>query len=400
LSDKEKNQDQDNATEDQQIEDAEVVEELHAEDVESDVEADEDQPSDEAAEEVQESDQAEVLTDPSEVQLPAQQKSSVIPMVIGGAVAAALGFGAAVALGVTGGSQPSTYAQETRALIEVEVGNIAYELERIEGLTDQSGLRKELAAIADTLDADLSGDVENLKTQVRSLFEITGQLSERIDALESRPLQELASDQAVAAYEAERAKLQEAVASHRADIEQMAADARAMEAAARQEALKSQGAALITDVTVAVNSGAPFTETVAALEAEGAIVPQALKAQAAEGVPTQAALIEAYPEAARAALRAVRQQTADQGGKGGVVAFLQDQLGVRSVAPKDGDDADAVRSRGEAALKAGDLASAFAELDALPSEGQAEMTDWIALATRRAQALDALFALKQELNGN
>ena len=400
MSDKEKNQDQDNATEDQQIEDAEVVEELHAEDVESDVEADEDQPSDEAAEEVQESDQAEVLTDPSEVQLPAQQKSSVIPMVIGGAVAAALGFGAAVALGVTGGSQPSTYAQETRALIEVEVGNIAYELERIEGLTDQSGLRKELAAIADTLDADLSGDVENLKTQVRSLFEITGQLSERIDALESRPLQELASDQAVAAYEAELAKLQEAVSAHRADIEQMAADARAMEATARQEALKSQGAALITDVTVSVNSGAPFTETVAALEAGGASVPQALKAQAAEGVPTQAALIEAYPEAARAALRAVRQQTADQGGQGGVMAFLQDQLGVRSVAPKDGNDADAVLSRAEAALKAGDLASAFAELDALPSEGQAEMTDWIALATRRAQALDALSALKQDLNGN
>jgi len=400
LSDKEKNQDQDNATEDQQIEDAEVVEELHAEDVESDVEADEDQPSDEAAEEVQESDQAEVLTDPPEVQLPPQQKSSVIPMVIGGAVAAALGFGAAVVLGVTGGSQPSAYAQETRALIEVEVGNIAYELERIEGLTDQSGLRKELAAIADTLDADLSGDVENLKTQVRSLFEITGQLSERIDALESRPLQELASDQAVAAYEAELAKLQEAVSAHRADIEQMAADARAMEAAARQEALKSQGAALITDVTVAVNSGAPFTETVAALEAEGASVPQALKAQAAEGVPTQAALIEAYPATARAALRAVRQKTADQGGQGGVVAFLQDQLGVRSVAPKDGDDADAVLSRAEAALKAGDLTSAFAELDALPAEGQAEMTDWIAMATRRAQALDALSALKQDLNGN
>ena len=400
MSDKEKDQDQDNATEDQQIEDAEVVEELPAEDVESDVDADEKQPSDEAAEEVQESDQAEVLTDPSEVQLPPQQKSSVIPMVIGGAVAAALGFGAAVTLGVTGGSQPSAYAQETRALIEVEVGNIAYELERIEGLTDQSGLRKEMAAIADTLDADLSGDVENLKTQVRSLFEITGQLSERIDALESRPLQELASDQAVAAYEAELAKLQEAVSAHRADIEQMAADARAMEAAARQEALKSQGAALITDVTVAVNSGASFTEAVAALEAEGASVPQALKSQAAEGVPTQAALIEAYPETARAALRAVRQKTADQGGQGVVVAFLQDQLGVRSVAPKDGDDADAVLSRAEAALKAGDLASVFAELDALPAEGQAEMTDWIAIATRRAQALDALSALKQDLNGN
>jgi len=83
-----------------------------------------------------------------------------------------------------------------------------------------------------------------------------------------------------------------------------------------------------------------------------------------------------------------------------VMAFLQDQLGVRSVAPKDGNDADAVLSRAEAALKAGDLASAFAELDALPSEGQAEMTDWIALATRRAQALDALSALKQDLNGN
>lgn len=400
MSDKEKDQDQDIATEDQAIEDAEVVEELPSESAEPEPDEDENQTSDEAPEDAQEPDQAEVLTDPSEMQMLPQPKSSVMPMVIGGAVAAALGFGAAVALGLTGGSQPSAYDQESRALIEAQADEVSNELKRIEGLTDQSGLRKELSAIADTIDADLGGDVENLTTQVRSLFEISGQLSERIDALESRPLQELASDQAVAAYEAELAKLQQAVAAHRADIEQMAADARAMEAAARQEALKSQGAALITDVTVALNSGAPFTEAVAALEAEGANVPAALKAQAADGVPTHAALIEAYPDAARAALRAVRQLAADEGGQGGVMAFLQDQLGVRSVAPKDGDEADAVLSRAEAALKAGDLAGALAELDTLPVAGQAEMADWIALATLRALALDALSALKQDLNGN
>ena len=82
------------------------------------------------------------------------------------------------------------------------------------------------------------------------------------------------------------------------------------------------------------------------------------------------------------------------------MAFLQDQLGVRSVAPKDGDGADAVLSRAEASLKAGDLAGSLAELQALPEAGQAEMTDWIALTTQRAQALDALSTLKQDLNGN
>ena len=402
MSDKEKDQETPKDPAAEPIEDAVVVEEVAAEPEEDVAKEDENQAeeatNDEPAEE------AEVLVDPSDMQMPLAQRSPIVPMILGGAVAGAIGFVAATVLqlDLLGSGQPTAYELETRRIADDQAGQIStliVDLERVEGLTDQAGLRAEINAISAAVDTNFSEDLAGLSAQILALQEISTQLSDRLDAVESRPIQEMVSDASVEAYEAEMTKLREATASHRADIEAMAADARAAEAAARAETLKSKGAALVTDLSLAVRGGAPFAAHIAQLEAEGASVPAALKAHAAEGVPTQTQLTDTFPEAARAALRAIRQDEAGNGGQGGVMAFLQDQLGVRSVAPKEGDSADAILSRAEAALKAGDVAAALAEVASLPESGQQAMTNWVSAAETRASAFAALGQLKEELSG-
>jgi hypothetical protein len=75
-------------------------------------------------------------------------------------------------------------------------------------------------------------------------------------------------------------------------------------------------------------------------------------------------------------------------------------LGARSVAPREGDDPDAVLSRAEAAIKAGDLNATLTELDTLPEEAQAAIADWRAAADARVAARAAADALAQRLTAD
>lgn len=83
-----------------------------------------------------------------------------------------------------------------------------------------------------------------------------------------------------------------------------------------------------------------------------------------------------------------------------VSAFFRTQLGTRSLEPKEGDDPDAILSRAEAALKAGQLDTALAELAAMPEAGQPALAPWIASANARRDALAAATELSQQLNSN
>jgi hypothetical protein len=66
-----------------------------------------------------------------------------------------------------------------------------------------------------------------------------------------------------------------------------------------------------------------------------------------------------------------------------VEGFFRRQLGVRSLEAQEGEGTDAVLSRAEAALDAGDLETALAELEALSPEARAPFEDWIAGAEAR-----------------
>jgi hypothetical protein len=125
-------------------------------------------------------------------------------------------------------------------------------------------------------------------------------------------------------------------------------------------------------------------------------VPDALAGQSA-GVATLAELSAAFPEAARAALTAAREASGESEGLGG---FLRTQLGVRSLEPQEGDSADAVLSRAEAALRDGRLTDALAEVAALPEAGQAALAEWTARAETRQDAVAAAEELAQSLTAN
>jgi hypothetical protein len=84
----------------------------------------------------------------------------------------------------------------------------------------------------------------------------------------------------------------------------------------------------------------------------------------------------------------------------GFGAFMRNQFDVRSTTPQEGDGADAVLSRAEAAVRAGRLSDALAEISALPEVVRAEMSDWLAQAESRADAIAAVDILSTSLSDN
>ncbi|MBK8438750.1 MAG: hypothetical protein IPL38_04340 [Rhodobacter sp.] len=170
-------------------------------------------------------------------------------------------------------------------------------------------------------------------------------------------------------------------ADQAAEAEAAAADARAK--AARIEALGRIKAAAL--------SGAPYAESLAALD--GLAVPDILRQFADTGMQTPGALAEAFTPAARDALDAARRASGSDGVTGGFWNFLRIQTGARSLEPREGDDPDAILSRAEAAVRAGDILAALDELAALPAEGQSAMEIWMAKAKDYLAAEQALAAL-------
>ena len=248
-----------------------------------------------------------------------------------------------------------------------------------------TGFAEALAALSAELGA-ISQDVAGLRGEVSAL---PTDLAARIDALDARtaPLEGALGEirdaaaplpERVAALERDLGARMDAV---EAEVAALGAEARDVEAEA--EALAREAAA--NQVRLAVRSGGvPFAEP---LEVLGGAVPEALASQADAGVPSRGGLNEDFPARSRAALRAAR---AAEGPAAGVGGFLQRVTNARSLAPREGDDADAVLSRAEAALREGDLEATLAELQTLPTDVQAEFGDWLARARARLEAERAL----------
>ena len=101
---------------------------------------------------------------------------------------------------------------------------------------------------------------------------------------------------------------------------------------------------------------------------------------------TCAAILDATAAALKAA-------PANDGAMGVIGNFLRVQTGARSVEPREGSDPDAVLSRADAAVKAGDIPGALSEIGALPQPGQDAMSGWSAQARTWVEANAALTAL-------
>lgn len=334
--------------------------------------------------------------------------------------------------------------------VESEVGSLSSGIvtqlgqvtETLSSLSDAVGtIETRLTGVDGSL-SDLEGGLKGVTDQLGTVEESLSGVDDRLVAVEKRPMVE-SSETAKSTFDAYEREVQRLTEELSAQQEESAATAKRMaelaslteqqitavqeEAAARLAAMQAEASSQITEtqaqtdakvqeaqstaqsasVTAALISleksleeGTPYADALATI-GETADVPDALSAQADSGVQTLMQLRDSYPEAARAALEAsIREtsQSADPVGK--LTAFFRHQTGARSLAPKEGDDADAVLSRAEASVDSGDIPAALAELGALPEGGQSAMSDWTSAATARVEAVAAAATLVASLQTN
>ena len=390
--------------------DAEIVEEIEADPAEAAVEDTQDDPvtdddetpsSDDVADELDATETVEdnpsepdLAEDPATPQPPVteptpQKSGGIMPLLIGGILAGAIGFGAASVPGLL----PSGPDEATLAMQE----QLATQAQDIDALKSQDATSA-LTALADGT-ATLQGSVDGLTASLAGINQkfddvsaaLAG-LDSRIIELEKRPLTQGLPSSAIKAYERELEDLKASVAEQRAE-------AAAMEENAKLTAQQALARAALTRVLSALDAGqgfrAPLTDLVTAT---GTPAPQILDDLADSGVVSLATLQSSYPEAARAALAAARKVEGTSGNR--FLSFMQSQLGARSVTPQEGDGADAVLSRAEAALRTGNLTDVLAELGTLPDPAKPAIAAWLETAKTRQAALSAGNALSAQLNSN
>ncbi|MGX9848432.1 mitofilin family membrane protein [Limimaricola litoreus] len=246
----------------------------------------------------------------------------------------------------------------------------------------------DLDARLDTLGARLTETEANAGPDGTLAREAVARWQSEVDALRD----DLAAQAAEIATMAERAA-QEVSAAERT-AEEIEAEAAAVAARARARAT-------LAEIEAALETGEPYPALLEELQATApAEIPAALTAPASEGVASRAELIEAFPEPARTALATARREglSGEEGGR--VAGFFRDTLQLRSTAPGEGGTTDAVLSRAEAALRDGRLTEALSEIEALPEPVREAMSDWIAPARTRAEALAAADTLSQSLTEN
>ncbi|MEH6646191.1 COG4223 family protein [Sulfitobacter sp.] len=301
-----------------------------------------------------------------------EKGSSFLPLVLGGIIAGGIGFFAA----------QSDYFTKPVSDPTVE-------------------LRSDLAAQQDRISALETAPVDTPAVDLSPIEAQLGKIEERITALEERPAVAIPEGVDAQAYAAELQALQSSVETQRSEIEALINNARTVEQATAEAAVTARAQSAIAEIVSAIDAGRPFADEVSELWSldMGEIDP-ALVSSAAEGVPTLSALQADFPDQARSALSAARASGAEEGGQQGLGGFLIRSLGARSVAPREGNDPDAVLSRAEAAIKSGDLPATLTELDALPEQAQAAIADWRSAADARVAARMAADALSQRLTAD
>lgn len=341
---------------------------------------------------------AEVVQEPvNETVPPARRASAVLP-VLGGIVAAVIGFGLAQVVPSgwpVGGdaATTTTLAMQTEELAALK--ETVRQLSETETATQIADLAERVAKVEAGLGAIGSVDLAGLTGRVDDL-------DRRVAELALRPSGAGTMDQAaLTALQAAVAELKSqgipaaALAQAAQEVDAKLADANARIAAITDEAngiarSATQRAAL-TQILAALDSGAPYASAMANLG--DVTLPESLATYAQSGLPSLQSLRDGFPEFARLALEASLQANPGQSWSERIAIFLRVQTGARSLTLREGTDPDALLSQAEAALAKGDVAAALTALDQLPPEGQAAMAAWRETALVRQEAATALQAL-------
>ncbi len=321
---------------------------------------------------------------------PPARRTGVVPLVLGGFVAAILGFFAAW-LGLAQQTDPAVTARLDALSAEIAALPAPAEATDLAPLTQaQTDLDAGLAALSAETTARLDGIAATLTD-----------LDTRLTTVERAPSEDGSVTQtAITSFERELQGLRDELAAQEVRFQTMAdeaaatlADAQSAAAATEAEATAAADAAALRAATArlraALDTGAALTGPLADLESAGIAVPEALAEPADTGVPTLAALQSDFPDVSRAALAATRAAE-DSAGMGSLFSSM---LQVRSVEPRAGDDPDAVLSRAEAAVRENRLADALTELDTLPEVATEALAPWRAAATARLDAIAAVDTL-------
>lgn len=149
-----------------------------------------------------------------------------------------------------------------------------------------------------------------------------------------------------------------------------------------------------------LQQGLPYEIELAALQRTAdadplvAEIAAQLKPRAGGGVPTLATLRQRFPDVAGAAVRAARVGESDSV-VGQTLNRIAGLVSLRRIGSVEGETAEARIARAEAAVSAGDLAAAIAELDGLPADAAAVVADWRADAEARL-AVDRVLTLLRD----
>ena len=354
---------------------------------------------------------------------PEPQKSSVWAMLFGGLVAGAIGFTAALALIPSLSGQSDSVAQLTETVEGNATGladvsaEIAALRDEIPEAPDLSGLEAQIVDVQTNV-RDVAGTVATLtetvsdtnvqaSSDLSALTEELSALRERVAALEiddgnsnAAQADEAAAQLSLFQGDLEKlvAEAEERIVAAETRAQAVQADAKAAaeateaEAARRAEIADTQ--AKLAELKAAVDGGASFQDLVAGFED----VPAELVSHAEAGVSTMVALQQEFAGAARMALATAQTIPEDASTGERFSAFLKRQTNARSLAPKEGDDPDAVLSRAEAFLSEGKLDETLSEVSALSDEAKEAMSGWLTDALNRQAALQAVDALSANLN--
>lgn len=326
-------------------------------------------------------------TDDRSAQTRAPRRGGFVPMLLGGALAAGLGAGAALylypeGLGHSGPADAELAALEARvmqALAEMEARLPADPAPEFANLSSRLAALETAAPGTEAQARELGAQLESLEGRLLSL-QPPADLDASVQAAAEAAIEaalELRIDAAISAALGETLSAQD---DRAAEIE--AAEAQL----ARNRALIERRSAL-AELTAAAQTGASAPEALERLSALG--VETGGLVALSGGLATLAMLQTGFAPAARAALAAAPLPDTDDP-VGRLTGFLRGLTNARSLAPREGDDTDAILSRAEALLRLGDLDGAIAEIDTLPEGPAMAMAEWRTMAATRRDTLAAL----------
>lgn len=375
------------------------------------------------------------LAGPAEAPRTARSGPGFVPLFVGGACAALLGAFAVLLLFPTGFGDPGEVPEDDRvransaelaaqAAVITALREDLNQLAELVAGVESGGSGDDLLAFEQSLQQGfneigssvegIAGRIDNVEERLASIGDRVGALQSRVESVENAeaPQQENLSEDLRQQIETLRSDLQgstdqaeerlQQIVSQAEEAQQRLEDAQAqaedVQASAAEAADTAIAESALARIEAAMGSGEPYQIAISELsEVTEASVPDALAGPAEEGVPTLGNLQETFPEAARTALRAQTRAETEGEPLDRVGALLRVRTGQRSLAPKEGDDADAVLSRAEAALREGELERALSELEALGEAGRQEMQDWIGRAETRLAAVQAVQSLDEQV---